>query len=117
MAVTALCLKVKTLLITGSNKHQSEGPIDALNMYKQTDRIVKKAMTHQFTSFTSSGFIVSPFVGSPLHLNQNFNFLFLSSDGFLPNNEAPGISYSVRLELHILTSVAMFNVRLSPWPY
>ena len=92
---------------------QSEGPIDALNMYKQTDQIVNKTPTHRFTS---SAFVLSPFAGSPLHLNQNFNSSFLSSDGFRPNNEAPGISSSERFESHISTLVAMLNVHL-PWPY
>ena len=78
-------------------------------MYKQTDRIVNKTTTHRFTS---SAFVLSPFAGSPLHLNQNFNSSFLSSDGFQPNNEAPGISSSERLKSHISTSVAMLNVRL-----
>ena len=88
---------------------QSEGPVDTLNMYKQTHHIVNKTMTHRFTS---SAFVLSPFAGSPLHLNQNFNSSFLSSDGFRPNNKALGISSSVRLESHISTLVAMLNVRL-----
>ena len=67
----------------GEKKHeetsQSEGPIDTLNMYKQTDRIVNKTTPRHFTS---SAFILSPFAESPLHLNQNFNSSFLSSDSF-----------------------------------
>ena len=106
-------LEINVDIPLGVKKHkeisQSEGPIDALNTYKQTDRIVNKTTTHRFTS---SAFVLSPFAGSPLHLNQNFNSSFLSSDGFRPNNEAPGISSSERLESRISTLVAMLNVCL-----
>ena len=106
-------LEINVDIPLGEKKHeetsQSEGPVDTLNMYKQTDRIVNKTTTHRFTS---SAFVLSPFAGSPLHLNQNFNSSFLSSDGFRPNNETPGISSSERLESRISTLVAMLNVRL-----
>ena len=81
---------------------QSEGLSDVLNIYKQTDRIVNKPTTH---CFTSSVFVFIPFARSPLHLNQNFNSLFLSSVSFRTNNELPGISSSERIESHISTSV------------
>ena len=51
-----------------------------------------------------------PFAGSSLHFNQNFNSSFLSSDGFRPRNDAPGISASVRIESHAAIAVAVLEM-------
>ena len=49
-------------------------------MYKQTDSIVNKTPTYRFTS---SAFVLSPFAGSPLHLNQTPRFWVLTVFGLI----------------------------------
>ena len=71
---------------------------------KQT---VNKPISHLLTS---SAFVLRPFAGSSLHLNQNLKSSYLSSDGIRPRNEAPGISASVRIESHAAIAVAMLEM-------
>ena len=63
---------------------------------------------NNFNPFRS--FLSLPFAGSSLHRNQNFNSSFLSSNGFRPHNQAPGISASVRIEWHAATVLAMLEI-------
>ena len=77
---------------------------------KKTDCIVNKPTPYLFTS---SAFVLSPFARSPLHRNQNFNSSFLSSDGFHPCKEAPGISSSVRTATRVVEAVAMLMTFLA----
>ena len=58
--------------------------------------------------FTSSAFILRPFAGSPLHFNQNFSSSFFNSEGFRPQSEAPGISFSSRSDAPTVANAAIF---------
>ena len=71
--------------------------------------------------FTSSALVLRPLPGSPLHLNQNLSSSFFNSDGFLPQSDAPAVSFSSRngpldnfdKKLERVASILF----LVPWPY
>lgn len=66
--------------------------------------------------FTSSAFVLRPFAGSPLHFNQNFSSSFFNSEGFRPQSEAPGISFSSRSDAPNVANAAMFVLLWPHWP-
>ena len=71
--------------------------------------------------FTSSALVLRPLPGSPLHLNQTLSSSFFNWDCFLPQSDAPAISFSSRNDpLDIfdkkLERVAS-SLLLVPWPY
>ena len=68
---------------------------------------VDKPISHLLAS---SAFVLRSFTEASLHCNQNFNSSFLSSNGFRPHNQAPGISASVRIEWHAATVLAMLEI-------
>ena len=63
--------------------------------------------------FTSSAFVLRPFAGSSLHFNQNFSSSFFNSEGFRPQSETPGISFS-RSDVPNVANAAMFVLL---WPH
>ena len=66
--------------------------------------------------FTSSAFVFRPFAGPPLHLNQNFSSSFFNSEGFRPQSEVPGISFSSRSDAPTVVNAAMFVLLWPHWP-
>ena len=64
--------------------------------------------------FTSSAFVLRSFAGSPLNFNQNFSSSFFNSEGFRPQSEAPGISFSSRSDAPNVANAAMFVLL---WPH
>ena len=58
--------------------------------------------------FTSSAFVLRPFAGSPLHFNQDFSSSVFISEGFRPQSEAPGMSFSSRNDVPNVANAAMF---------
>ena len=87
--------------------------------YKVTSRItiIERSMSYLFTS---SALVLRPLPGSPLHLNQNLSSAFFNSDGFLPQSDAPGISFSSRndpLDSFDNKLECVASSLLIPWPY
>ena len=88
-------------------------------MFKVTCRItiIERSMSYLFTS---SALVLRPLPGSPLHLKQNLSSTFFNSDGFLPQSDAPGISFSSRndpLDIFDNKLVRVASSLLIPWPY
>ena len=71
--------------------------------------------------FTSSALVLRPLPGSPLHVNQNLSSSFFNSAGFLPQSDAPGISFSTRNDPLDIFDKKLERVAstlfLVPWPY
>ena len=87
--------------------------------FKVTCRItiIERSMSYLLTS---SALVLRPLPGSPLHLNQNLSSTFFNSDGFLPQSEAPGISFSSRndpLDIFVNKLEHVASCLLIPWPF